>query len=454
MCEKAVGHERCMGGAPGILLGVLTAALGFVLFANPSATATLTTFTLGWTLAIVGFSELVLALASMSPGRFPIRLLVGVLYGLTGIVIIASTSAESERLTWFIGLMLTVRGVVAGVVAFQVQGIPGWRWPLADAMASFVFGGLILVRLPASSDWALGTLVGVSLAVTGASRAFFIARLRDLSLARSEGRRSRPHPVPTNTTSRSKSMKVGIIGTGAIGGTLARKLRALGHQVRVANSRGPASLAALAMATDVRAVTVEEAVREAELVIICIPESRVPDLPRGLFDRVPEDVIIVDTGNYYPSWRDGRIEAIERGATESGWVASVIGRPVLKVFNSILAHSLAEGGRPRGARDRIALPIAGDDPRGKSTLIALLDELGFDAVDAGTLDESWRQQPGTPVYCTDLSSDGVRRALARADRASAPLVRELSIARRRLFPTNAPSQDWVQILRELEGAPS
>jgi len=192
MRETNVGHEQCMGGVPAILLGVLTAALGVVLFANPSATATLTAFSLGWTLAIVGFSELVLALASMSPGSFPFRLLGGVLYGLTASVILASASAEPERLTWFIGLMLTVRGVVAGVVAFQVEGIPGWRWPLADAMASFAIGGLILVRLPASADWALGTLVGISLVVTGASRAVFIAT-----------HSSRAHPETMKTTSRS-----------------------------------------------------------------------------------------------------------------------------------------------------------------------------------------------------------------------------------------------------------
>lgn len=188
---------HALHGVPSILMGVLTAALGIVLMVNPSATVTLTTFALGWTLAIVGFSELVLAFASVSPGRFPMRLLVGVLYGLTGLVVIASASAEAERLTLFVGLMLTVRGLVAGVVAVQVKGIPGWRWSLADAMASLVVGGLILVRWPSSSDWELGTLVGFALVVTGASRAVFAARLRALPPVRSEGRRSnRPEPSP------------------------------------------------------------------------------------------------------------------------------------------------------------------------------------------------------------------------------------------------------------------
>jgi uncharacterized membrane protein HdeD (DUF308 family) len=187
---------HALHGVPSILMGALTAALGIVLMVNPSATATLTPFALGWTLAIVGFSELVLALASVSPGRFPMRLLVGVLYGLTGLVVIAWASAKSESLTLFVGLMLTVRGVAAGVVAFQVDGIPGWRWPLADAMASLVVGGLIIVRWPSSTDWRLGTLVGLSLVVTGASRAVFAAKLRALPPVRPEGRRSsRPEHV-------------------------------------------------------------------------------------------------------------------------------------------------------------------------------------------------------------------------------------------------------------------
>jgi uncharacterized membrane protein HdeD (DUF308 family) len=181
---------HALHGVPSILMGVLTAALGIVLVVSPSATVSQTTFALGWTLAIVGFSELVLALASVSPGRFPMRLLVGALYGLTGLVVIASASAKAESLTLFLGLMLTVRGVVAGVVAFQVDGIPGWRWPLADAMVSLVVGGLIIVRWPSSTDWRLGTLVGLSLVVTGASRAVFAARLRALPSVGPEGRRS------------------------------------------------------------------------------------------------------------------------------------------------------------------------------------------------------------------------------------------------------------------------
>lgn len=209
-------------------------------------------------------------------------------------------------------------------------------------------------------------------------------------------------------------MQIGIIGAGHIGGTLTRRFRALGHDVAVANSRGPETLAGLAAETGAHAVTVAEAARGREVVIVTIPERSVPDLPHGLFDDA-RDTVVVDTGNYYPQ-RDGRIEAIEAGMPESRWVAQQLGHPVVKAFNNIQAQHLLENGRPPGDPHRIALPVAGDDPAARGVVLRLIDELGFDGVDAGTLDESWRQQPGTPVYGTDLDAAGVRRALAAAPR--------------------------------------
>jgi predicted dinucleotide-binding enzyme len=209
-------------------------------------------------------------------------------------------------------------------------------------------------------------------------------------------------------------MKIGIIGAGNIGGALTRRFRQLGHEVFVANSRGPQTLGDLAAETGARAVTVQEAARGNDVVIVTIPESNIPDLPSGLLDGVPSDVVVVDTGNYYPQQRDGRIAGIESGATESRWVAQQLGRPVVKTFNNIYAQHLLENGKPAGSAGRIALPVAGDDPKPKATVMHLVDELGFDPVDAGGLDESWRQQPGTPVYAQDFDADGVRRALAQA----------------------------------------
>jgi 8-hydroxy-5-deazaflavin:NADPH oxidoreductase len=209
-------------------------------------------------------------------------------------------------------------------------------------------------------------------------------------------------------------MKIGIIGAGQIGGTLARRLTALGHDVSIANSRGPESLAGLAREVGAKPVTVQQAARAGDVVIVTIPMKNIPRLPAGLFDDVPDTVVVVDTGNYYPQQRDGRIDAIEDGTTESRWVSQQLGRPVVKAFNNIYASHLLERGKSRGTPGRIALPVAGDDRRAKEIIIRLLDQLGFDGVDAGSLDESWRQQPATPVYGTDLDADGVRKALAEA----------------------------------------
>jgi len=208
-------------------------------------------------------------------------------------------------------------------------------------------------------------------------------------------------------------VKIGIIGAGNIGATLTRRFTALGHEVAVANSRGPETLADLARETGATAVTPAEAAKGAEVVIVTIPEKAIPALPVGILDGAVAGAPIVDTGNYYPA-RDGRIEPIENGTTESRWVSERLGHPVVKAFNNIQAQHLLELGKPAGAAGRIALPVAGDDPTTKHIVMGLVDELGFDPVDAGSIDESWRQQPGTPVYAADLDAAGVTKALAEA----------------------------------------
>jgi 8-hydroxy-5-deazaflavin:NADPH oxidoreductase len=215
-------------------------------------------------------------------------------------------------------------------------------------------------------------------------------------------------------------MKIGIIGAGNIGGTLTRRFRELGHDVFVANSRGPKTLAALAAETGATPVSTEQAARDGEVVIVTIPERNIENLPDDLFSGVPDSVVVVDTGNYYPRQRDGRIEAIETGTPESVWVATQLGRPVIKAFNDIYAEHLGKLGKPKGTPGRIALPVAGDDVHAKTVVMNLVDELGFDPVDAGTLEESWRQQPGTPVYTHDFDAEGVREALARAGKQRTP----------------------------------
>ena len=208
-------------------------------------------------------------------------------------------------------------------------------------------------------------------------------------------------------------MKIGIIGAGNIGGALARRFRELGHEVAIANSRGPDTLREVEAETGAIATTAGEAAQGKDVVVVTVPERSVPLLPDDLFDGAGEDVVVIDTGNYYPQHRDGRIDEIEAGTPESVWVSQQLGRSVVKALNNIYAQHLRDHGRPPGSQDRIALPVAGDQPA-KETVMQLVEELGFDAVDAGSLEESWRQQPGTLVYATDLDADGVRRALAEA----------------------------------------
>lgn len=210
-------------------------------------------------------------------------------------------------------------------------------------------------------------------------------------------------------------MKIGIIGAGNIGGNLTRRLTALGHEVSVANSRGPETLAALAEETGATPVTVAEAARGAEVVIVTVPLKNVPDLPAGLFDGAAEGFAVLDTCNYYPRERDGRIPGIEdEGLTESRWTERHLGHPVVKAFNGTYAADILERPRPAGDPDRMALPVAGDDETAKKTVRDLIDQLGFDTVDAGGIDESWRQQPDTPVYGLRAGVEAVTKALAEA----------------------------------------
>lgn len=208
-------------------------------------------------------------------------------------------------------------------------------------------------------------------------------------------------------------MKIGIIGAGHIGGTLTRRLRALGHDVSVANSRGPDTLRDLERETGAHAARVEDVARDADLVVVTIPTKSVPKLPKGVLNGARPDVAVVDTCNYYPQ-RDGHIREIEDGMPSSRWTEKQLGHPVIKAFNNIQADHLMYRGKPKGEPGRIALPISGDDAAAKAKVMQLVDQLGFDPIDAGPLDESWRQEPGTPVYASDRSAEAVRRGLEEA----------------------------------------
>ncbi len=222
-------------------------------------------------------------------------------------------------------------------------------------------------------------------------------------------------------------MKIGIIGAGNIGATLARKLAACGHEVKLANSKDPSSIQKLANEIGVNAVTKEDAVSGVEVVILSIPFAKYPDLKQTL-SNVPEKTVVIDTSNYYPG-RDGAIKEVDDGKPESIWVSEQIGRPVIKAWNAVLAATLADKGQPARSSERIALPVAGDDINAEAIAQDLVEDTGFIALAAGNLEDSWRQQPGTPAYCTELTLPELKLALKAADKSRAPQNRDALIAK-------------------------
>jgi 8-hydroxy-5-deazaflavin:NADPH oxidoreductase len=221
-------------------------------------------------------------------------------------------------------------------------------------------------------------------------------------------------------------MKIGILGAGSIGATLARKLSGAGHDVKVANSRGPETISSDIVAAGARPVEARDVVTDVDVLITSIPLSRMPEV-KPLIANLPASAVIVDTSNYYPL-RDGRVEALDDGKVESVWITEQLGRPVAKAWNAITAGSFEAKGREAGDPDRIAIPVAADRDQDKAVAMALVEETGFDAVDAGSLTDSWRQQPGAPSYCTDLPRQKLPEALAAADKTRLPKRRDIVIS--------------------------
>jgi predicted dinucleotide-binding enzyme len=209
-------------------------------------------------------------------------------------------------------------------------------------------------------------------------------------------------------------MKVVVIGAGNIGGTLTRLLTELGHDVVVANASGPETVTDLVRETHATAVSTDDLPADPDIVLLAVPYQAIPDLAQTL-SRLPDDTVIVDVANYVPGLRDRNIAEVDAGLPESRWVADRIGHPIVKALNTITAASLRDRRRAPGAADRIGAPVSGDDERAKERVIALIDELGFDGFDAGNLDASWRQQPGTPVATTDLPLPHARAAIMAAE---------------------------------------
>lgn len=161
-------------------------------------------------------------------------------------------------------------------------------------------------------------------------------------------------------------------------------------------------------------MTTEDALKEVDAVILSIPLNRIPGIA-SLVAGLPDDTVVIDTSNYYP-FCDDKIDAIEQGQVESVWVTGQLGRPIAKSWNAIGSASLANKAKPEGASGRIAIPVAADRDHDRKIAMSLVNDTGLDAFDAGSLVDSWRQQPGAPAYCTDLSFCEISAALDAAQR--------------------------------------
>ena len=217
-------------------------------------------------------------------------------------------------------------------------------------------------------------------------------------------------------------MKIGIVGTGSIGSLLADKLSKAGHQIKVTNTRAMPELEKIAAGLGATAATIQEVVKDVDAIIFSMPFNAYKDLPKDLLKEVPEDVVVMDTSNYYP-FRDGEIPELEQ-ISESEYISGILNRPLVKVFNNILEYTLKHHGTTAVAEGRVAISIAGDNQQHKNVVAQLVDLTGFDTVDAGSLAESWRQQPGTPAYCTELNEAELKQALADAEKGKAPAIRD------------------------------
>ncbi|WP_062515857.1 NADPH-dependent F420 reductase [Demequina gelatinilytica] len=208
---------------------------------------------------------------------------------------------------------------------------------------------------------------------------------------------------------------IGIIGSGRIGSNVARAAVAAGYDVVLSNSRGPATLGDLVEELGERAsaATPEQAAERGDLVLVAVPLGKIDQLPaEALAGKV-----VMDANNYYPQ-RDGRIAALDANtSTTSGLLQALApSARVVKTFNNIYAHEIPQDGTPVGTENRRALPIAGDDEAAKHLVASFLDAIGFDAVDLGPLEESWRVERDTPAYGKRTTASELEAILPSVER--------------------------------------
>lgn len=263
--------------------------------------------------------------------------------------------------------------------------------------------------------------------ITMSSRAMF---------TREEGRPGEPNPA----------CRIAVVGAGPVGINLAKRFVHAGWSVSISNSRHPSTLRQQERDTGAVAVDVTRAVAEADFIVLGIPEANVPAVAMNLRPHLRPGVVILDAGNYYPS-RDGRIKALDDGVPDSVWVSQHFSAPVAKAFNNIIASNITLSARGRGSPARVTLPVSGDDAKAVEAVMALTREVGFDAYNAGALEESWRYQPGQPAYCTEPNLKQLLVLLSKADRSRGPLNRDKARGLTERLPEDFPTRILLRVAR-------
>ena len=231
----------------------------------------------------------------------------------------------------------------------------------------------------------------------------------------------------------NRKYRIGILGAGHIGRQLANKLQAAGHEVKVANSGDPRTVAADVLATGARAEWANDVVKDVDALILSIPFFKMPAL-RPLISGLSDQTVIIDTSNYYPGkagyyqGRDPVISELDGNKAETEWMQEQLGHPLAKAWNNILSEALDKKSQPKGHPDRLAIAVAADRPHDLEIAKALVELTGFDAFHTGTIRDSWRQQPGAPVYCTDMKASELPSALASTERSRLPARRDFAMA--------------------------
>ena len=228
-------------------------------------------------------------------------------------------------------------------------------------------------------------------------------------------------------------MKIGILGVGNIGKLIALRTAAAGHDVKVANSGDPKTVSASVLATGARAEWTKDVVKDVDVLVLSIPFFRTPAL-RPLVSSLAEETVVVDTSNYYPgkdgyyTGRDPVVPELDKDVSETEWMQAQLGHPLAKAWNNILSETLDQKSYPVGHPDRLSIAVAADRPRDLEIAKELVELTGFDAYYTGPVRDSWRPQPGSPPYCTELRAIEMSAALAASERQRLPARRDFAMA--------------------------